>query len=430
MTRRLLKLELNGYYGDKRVISDLSRFEYSTGGPRNRSRNTTPTSIDTESILNSKDNNIRPEPQYPADTANPRYLNDIYKHYMKPSFGSTSDVDNSFVPYPTSLSDKDGKILLPYNNKAALDLPSLPSFHTIHIGQSNDTLCSSSSTLPSKMSKELPPIMATEEYVKQNQMDSESVYNPQADLQSLSSRRKDLEHDLLKKVMNRPVASFPVETITGSQKYGDTHITITANFILYVFEIIIAIIVVTLCSVLAQRDGKLANSIYRYLIADGVISLIVSLLFITTIINFEKRNGSFYCLVAAIMTFVSFVIAIAVLIPSSNCANQSICTMRKAAAGFIIVSFCLWLSNIVMLLTTYYIANLNLLQDINFDYSNQGLDSTYNETIQNKPVPYIEPTTPGSNQPLKEYLLNENGEMYEIHNPMQVRGRNKIIVYL
>ena len=430
MTRRLLKQELNGYNEDRKVISDLSRFEYSTGRPRNRSRNATPTSIDTESIANSRDDDTCSDSNYPVDATNPRYLNDIYKHYMKPSFGSTSEMDNSFVPYPTSLSDKDGKILLPYNNKAALDLPSLPSFNTLHINQSNDTLCSSSSTLPSKTSKELPPIRATEEYERKNQMDSESVYSPQADLQSLSSRRKDLEHDLIKRVMNRPVASFSVGPITGSQKYGNTHITITANFILYVFEIIIAIIVVTLCSVLAQKDTKLSNSIYRYLIADGVISLIVSLLFISTIINFEKRNGSFYCLVAAIMTFVSFVIAIAVLIPNSNCENESICTMRKAAAGFIILSFCLWLSDLVMLLTTYYISNLNLLQDINFDYSNKGLESAYNETMQNRPVPYIEPTSPDSNTPLKEYLLNENGEMYEVHNPEQVRGRKKIIVYV
>ncbi|CUM56092.1 uncharacterized protein AC631_01463 [Debaryomyces fabryi] len=430
MTRRPLEQDLNKYYDDRRVISDLSRFEYSTGGPRNRSRNTTPTSIDTKSMTDSKYGDFGNETQYHVDSTNHGYLNDIYKHYMKPSFGSFNDADNSFVPYPTSLSDKDSKILLPYNNKAALDLPSLPSFNTLHIDQSNDTLCSSSSTLPSKTNKELPPIMATEEYVKQNEKDTESAYTPQPDLQSLSSRRKDLEHDLIKKVMNRPVASFPVGTMTGSQIYGDTHVTITANFILYVFEIIIAIIVVTLCSVLAQKDNKLDNSVYRYLIADGIVSLIVLLLFITTVINFEKRNGNFYCLVAAVMNFVSFVIAIAVLIPNSNCANESICTMRKAAAGFIIISFCLWLSNLVMLLTTYYISNLNLLQDINFDYSNRGLDSNYNETIQNRPVPYIEPTSPDSNQPLREYLLNENGEMYEVQDPAQVIGRSKIIVYV
>lgn len=430
MTRRPIEQELNGYYGDKRVISDLSRFEYSTGGPRNRSRNTTPTSIDTTSIKNLKNGDFGRDPEHPVDSTSHGYLNDIYKHYMKPSFGSVNDADNSFVPYPTSLSDKDDRILLPYNNKAALDLPSLPSFHTIHIDRSNDTLCSSSSTLPSKISKELPPVIATEEYVMQNDKDIESAYTPQPDLQSLSSRRKDMEHDLIKKVMNRPVASFPIGTITGSQKYTDTHVTITANFILYVFEIIIAIIVVTLCSVLSQKDNKLSSSIYRYLIADGVVSLIVLLLFTTTIINFEKRNGNFYCLVAAVMNLVSFIISIAVLIPNSNCLNGSICTMRKAAAGFIIISFCLWLSNLVMLLTTYYISNLNLLQDINFDYSNKGLDTNYNETTQGQPVPYIEPSSSESNQPLREYLLNEEGEMYEVKDPAQVRGRSKIIVYV
>jgi len=83
-----------------------------------------------------------------------------------------------------------------------------------------------------------------------------------------------------------------------------------------------------------------------------------------------------------------------------------------------------------MLLTTYYISNLNLLQDINFDYSNKGLDTNYNETTQSKPVPYIEPSSPESNQPLREYLLNEEGEMYEVKDPTQVRGRSKIIVYV
>lgn len=423
-----LRLEQKYQLGEKRVVSDMSRFEFGTGTPRNRSRNPTPTSIDVESTVGPRDNLEEHDPEYPVDRTYYEYRNELYQHYMKPSL--SSDHNNAFVPYPTLLNNDD-KVLLPYNNNPAVKLPSLPSFQTLHMDQSNDTLCSNASSAPSKVSKQLPPIVDKDDDIIPKQQDSGSVYSAKTDLQSLTSRKKDLERDLIKKVMNRPVASFPVRTVVGTNRYEEKQITITANFILYVFEIIIAVIIITLCSILAQRDNKLSSSIYRYLIADGVVSLIVSFLFITTIINFEKRNGSFYCLVSSLMTFVSFIIAIAVLIPKENCSSSSICTMRKVAAGFIIISFCLWLSNIVMLLTTYYISNLNLLQDINFDYSSKGLDDTYNlPPTPMHPSKYTGLTDPNSNGTLREYFLNEDGEMYEIQDQAQKIGRDKIIVYI
>lgn len=198
--------------------------------------------------------------------------------------------------------------------------------------------------------------MATVDYVKQTPQDSESCIVPRLIYRVCRHEKTVWNMIWLRRWWIDSLLPFRLIPLLH-RKTTEMRILQSQQISFYVFEIIIAIIVVTLCSVLAQEDDKLANSIYRYFIADGIVSLIVLFLFITTIINFEKRNGRFYCLVAALMTFASFIIAIAVLKPSSNCANNSICTMRKAAAGFAIISFCLWLSNLDMLLTTYYISN-------------------------------------------------------------------------
>lgn len=409
---------------DRRVVSDLSRFQHGDITPRNRSRNTTPTSLEIGAVEMNGAHERGPL-DHRNNSTRYNYQDDIYKHYMKPSVSTTSDTKGAFVPYPQSLSGKESKVLLPYNNEAALALPSLPSFHTNHLDNSNETLASAS-TFPPKIEKELPPIIDASVYNLKRASET-SLYDPRGELQSISSRKKELENELIKNVMNRPIMTLPTRHIVGHDDYVDSEINITANFLLYIFEMILAIIVITLSSILSENDHKISISIYRYLVADGAVSLIVSFLFITTVINFEKRNGGFYCLVAAIMTLASFILATAVLIPNSNCSTKSICTMRKAVAGFIIVSFFVWLSNLVMLMTTYYISNLNLLSDINFDYSDRGIDTQYNETKQ--PYSQYGDIDSETGRPLKEYILNDNGEMYEVNSQMQVRGRNKIIVY-
>lgn len=163
--------------------------------------------------------------------------------------------------------------------------------------------------------------------------------------------------------------------------------------------------------------------------ADAVISLFVSVLFITTVINFEKRNGSFYCLAATLLKVVSFIMVTSHVIPQP-CASKTVCSIRRAISAMIIISTFLWIGNLVMFLTTLYISRLNLLNDINFDYSDRGLNTAFNEpqVLQEKSH-FDDLTDPVTGERLKEFYLDNSGDMYEIQHRLEVQGKNKIIVY-
>ncbi|EGV63790.1 hypothetical protein CANTEDRAFT_113831 [Yamadazyma tenuis ATCC 10573] len=251
------------------------------------------------------------------------------------------------------------------------------------------------------------------------------------DANSMTSKQKLMEDHLVKSVMHRPLFKIPARKLLKNDDfYEEKDITITLNFVLYFFEMIVSIIIVTLSSVLLNTDDNISVGIYRFFIADSSIALIVSLLFISTLINFEKRNGSFYVTVSLILSFVSFVITISTILPSDSCATSSICSVRKANSAFIIISMFLWLCDLVSFLTILYISRMNLLTDLNFDFADKGLQAEYNASVSSgyneKDNDLIDPT---SGQPLREYYLNEMGEMFEMTNDFDVRGKTKIIVY-
>lgn len=483
---------------DVRVVSDLSRFEFESPNPRARSRNSTPPSlherpevIDLGHQYNSfnrshtelpssffddnvpipdpgpqkhrtlleiaENNNSLPKPTRDHHnnngTINSSFdYHDIYKYYEKPSTSSLVDENknpNGFVPYPSSIKEDDHHIpppvqSLPYNTNTSVEIPSLPDDLTTvktpmtnqHSNMPSTPMTQFTHLTPDFKHKDLPPIMQPQDYYKTNQShngDSESLYK--SGTLSMTSKQKDMENRLVRGVMNRPLMSFRADKVLRDELYEGKEITITANFVLYFFEMIISIIIITLSGILETEDHRIDSGIYRYFIADGTISLIISILFMTTLINFEKRNGSFYVTAAMIISLVSYIISISHIIPDENCATSSICLLRKANSAFIIISAFLWLIDLTMFLTTLYISRMNLLDDLNFDYSNRGLSKGFNKSIssgstvnfnQENSDDLIDPT---SGQPLKEYYLNESGEMFELTNEFDVRGKHKIIVY-
>ncbi|ODV81196.1 uncharacterized protein CANTADRAFT_25418 [Suhomyces tanzawaensis NRRL Y-17324] len=407
---------LHDQYGrlSSRVVSDHSRFEHVP--PRLRSRNTTPTSLDDDRLSIITFDTVGPGFQpstlkKPVVTAGrPRTLIEIAEanrslpkirergptppekdEHIKRLNPSYHDLHDNDLIYPESIID-------PYTTP---HIPKLPTHD------------------------ELPAEMETKEYLKIIEDDAETLTTT-AGLQSLNSKQKRLEEDLVKTVMNRPLFAIPASKFVGHDRFQDKSLTITANFVLYVFEIMLGITCVTLSGVLLNQDTAVGVGIYRYFIADSVVSTAVAILFITRVINFEKRNGSFYCLAAALMKIVSFVMVTSHIIPM-DCTKRNICDMRKAVSAFMIVSTFLWEGNLVMFLTTLYISRLNLLDDINFDFSEKGLSHEYNTKQGHVPLaPHLNPLT---GEPLKEYYLNEHGEMYQLDETMDVRGKNKIIVY-
>ncbi|KAI5962460.1 uncharacterized protein KGF55_003536 [Candida pseudojiufengensis] len=411
---------------DYRVVSDLSRFDHENNTPKLRSRNTTPTNteitqsskltIDTIIPLYSSkiDQGQHPYQQIYDHTTNterkksirPKHISvaiqvpqDHFKPKPKPppkDFVRRSRSEKEFLPYPASI------------NEPNLEIPPQP--------QPQPLLEQQAQLQPHQIQQYSKP----QEHVK---------FQPQQfvnnDSASILSRQKQLEHDLVKTVMNRPLISFKADRF-GEQYHGQ-YITITINFLLYLFEICCSIIEIVLSSVLLEHDTHIAIGIYRYFIADGIISLIISLLFILKAVNYEKRNGNFYCLVATIIKLVSFILIISYVFPTNNSGNNKIWSIRRAVGSFIIISTFLWIVNLIMFLTTLYISRLNLLEELNFDYGRKGLDDEFNKGRKSEKEPHYEE----EEEPLKEFYLNENGEMYELneHDKNLYKGKNKILVY-
>ena len=222
--------------------------------------------------------------------------------------------------------------------------------------------------------------------------------------------------------MNQPLISFETDKL-GDRYYG-RRITITMNLILYLFEICLSVIEIVLSSVLLKRDDTINRAIYRYFIADGTITIIVALLFTLLIVTCEKRNGSFYCTAAVVFKLVSFIIIVACIFPNDQAYTQHVWLMRRALGAFIIISTFVWLCNLIMFLTTLYISRLNLLEDLNFDFDQRGLNNEFNSEANGKGVRGVEE--------LREFYLNENGEMYALHDDQErekYKHNNKILVY-
>lgn len=367
-----------------RVVSDTSRFEY--GAPRNRSRNTTPTSIDDE-----KSSNIT------FDSIIPPYSSRIHNYEQPNLHRGLHDISELLLPISKTRSS-------PNLHK---DMPPVP----------NES---------SQLLSELPPVMDTRSYAALNNRSAEAA---SISLELMNSRQKRLEVDLIKRVMNRPLLSIPARYLVGTERYENQMFNISANFFLYLFEILFSISVITLSGVLLNLDHDLGKGFFQFFMADAVISLFVSVLFITTVINFEKRNGSFYCLAATLLKVVSFIMVTSHVIPQP-CASKTVCSIRRAISAMIIISTFLWIGNLVMFLTTLYISRLNLLNDINFDYSDRGLNTAFNEpqVLQEKSH-FDDLKDPVTGERLKEFYLDNSGDMYEIQHRLEVQGKNKIIVY-
>lgn len=366
------------------------------------------------------------------------HRDDIYSYYAKQSQMSLPhETEREFAPYPPLITER-----APYG-QSRLPVPVAPhpppKEYRNYYSPRQPSGPISSPLLGPELGKELPPVQDSREYA----MTQGQALAIQAE-GNLHDREVKLESEniLLEKVMNRPV-------FTLGPKYYDPALdpsmrprnyTVTVTNIIDLFQVAFGIIVMTLASVLTGSDDRISAGIYRYFIAVGVITLVVSLLFITKAINFEKRNGIFYCLLVCVLTGVSLILSITSIATNNNCAKSAICLQRKVLATFAILSFFLWICTLVMFLTTLYISRMNLLEDINFDYS-QGVQRAYSQKLR-PPTYYNEDIShgyqsdktrvdefPTPEQEYPQYFLNESGEMYPLQQHQDTRGTRKMIVY-
>jgi hypothetical protein len=447
---------------DARVITDHSRFAHE---PRIRSRNTTPPS--TANTETSSIHLAEPHRQPTMiEIAERNYLmrdphderNSLYDYYMAPSSDYVTErLQTAFAPYPESVRDQPTELpqnphsfhlpdppavgpppvpMPPHEPQSA---PPPPPKDTKHYRDSRYTTNTAAETLT--QDNDLPAMM-TPRGLTMPPPDAAGVMGPDAN--SVTSRQKDLEEKLVRSVLNRPVLVIPTRKYTGANTYEETELLVSYNFVMYVLEIIIAIVIITLAGILLHNDTEAKRGIYRFLIANGSITLVVSALFVLTIIDFEKKNGSFYCFLTFVVNFVAFIMVVSNVLGNKTCTDRAMCHLRRAVSAFVIISMFVWFANTIVYVTTYYISRLGLLNDLQFDFNDKHghlgpSQSTPPDQfaeeyplagkgmIRERKIEYGIDTATGA--PLREYILNEDGHMYEVSNRMEVQGRNKILVY-
>lgn len=385
-----------------RVVSDLSRFEYQQQNPRNRSRNASPTEI--MPVLAPIDNSPRLNDILDLNLGSSAYdmredLYDFYARRSKSSLRGTSP-----TPYPT-------------NQPSHLHNPPLPPKDirspSQHQGGYNN----------------FPPDFPEKTGIR--------PMNPEK-----SKYHRDSEELLLARFMNMPLFRSHHDDDFDPGNIGNY--VFTANNVIDFFQIAFGVIITTLASVLTSLDDRIDGGFYRYFIAVGVIVLVVALLFISKTINFERRKGVIFCLVACILTSVALILSISSIATNNNCATAQICQMRKALATFSILSFILWICTLMVFLTTFYIARLILNDRINLDYNSPATrldvplvekhssayykdDSTIRYMTDSTEVDDLRFSRSMHNLP--RYTLDQNGKMYPLDRSQSLRGTKPMIVY-
>lgn len=437
------------YSGDNSVVADSSRFEFDDHlAPRNRSRDASPLTIDDANSSTTFSTII---PPYSTRINKPKLLN-------QPS----SPIFNDNLSYS---DNRHPSIKLPSNHDAQLRFSSLIYPEEIIYDKQRQQQLKNNPLPPTPPSKEYdgnyfsnpmnnfyqiqqplqsPPLQSHP--YQQPQIHEQTPYNtshkydihlpPQMDPatyvgQVSKSKQKQLEHDLVKQVMNPSTWKITRKQEIDQDNWVDIEYSVSLFAVLHVFEVICGIITISLSSILLDRDESINPGYYRYLLSDLVITLAISFLLLTKAVNYESRNGVFYSTLATIMKIVSFIIVTAIIIPNNDCHIPQACPMRKALSSFIIICTFLWLVNCVIFLTTLYISHLDLLRNIPNSINNdEKVDSLPPQPTPGGGTPSIDYIDEKSGPLLKEYFLNDQGEMHELTKEINIANKRKVIVYI
>ncbi|KAG5420501.1 hypothetical protein I9W82_002382 [Candida metapsilosis] len=316
---------------DYRIVGDLPHINNNTVHqlPRlRRSRNTTPTNSEFTEVESSMAASRTSSAKLTIDGIIPFYASQAnhnnesgsYYDSLKSKRLTQEDKESFIQPQTIRRQQVSVAVQVPHDNSVVppqvppKDIPQRTKSQRefLPYPPSIPDTTMTTTDIPPYNNNLLPPIPQPSEkmYAKVTQ------FEDSGDNESYMSRKIHLEHDLIKSVMNQPLISFNADKL-GDRYYG-RRITITMNLILYLFEICLSIIEIVLASVLIQRDEMITVDVYRYFIADGVITIIVALLFTLQIVTYEKRNGSFYCTAAVVFKLVSFIMIVAYVLPNNN----------------------------------------------------------------------------------------------------------------
>lgn len=452
----------------QQVYADEARFDYDPVLPRSTPP---PRSRDSQPIPQP------PPPQPPAPPPVTSRLDPDYHYYVLSGTHQARPAasGSDHRPYPNSTSSQrpptppakdtryprqdlsttplrhqlESKVPTPYNSHHPWLVPLLPA----SAARNSDDL--PAMTEPSQLLREPLPQDRTTGYIPP--LRRGRAPNP-------------VKQDLVKQVMNLSFIVHQRRQIDHEQMV-DTEYLILGLGVVHIFEVICCIILTTISAILLDRDDAIAQGYYQYVLADLTITLAISILFLTRAINYESRNGVFYTVAATLLKIALFVVVVAVINPAQECTSN-ICPMRRALTLFVIICTFLWMINLVMYLTTLYVAKLDLLnpskahyQPLN-DLPPQPLPSQaveegapqppspgYGGLVDTMPAQYpasggdggqLPPPLPLSEDlsekddeyyrypdktPLKEYFLTADNEMYEKSSDVDTRGKQKVILY-
>lgn len=379
------------YSEEPHVVSDTSRFHHNPPAPRNRSRNASPLN---DEYLTSPFNSVIPKHE---NSHMKRQLTLNYEPTRPNQELNYAKLRQNGPPSPPSK---------PYNQQYYSAQPT--PYNTIHLFNSP--------SMP-RNSNDLPPEMEPAAY--QARTVSGFTHASRYDLAQLPYE-KQMEQDLVQRVMNPPVWTITRKYEVDQDVWEESKYTISTFTLLHSFESVCAIILVILASILIDRDSAISSGYYKYLLSDLIVTLAISIFFITKTVAYESRNGVLYCLVALTMKLVSFIIVIVVVVPNADCPTSQVCSMRRTLVAFIIIGVVLWLINCVAYLTTLYISRLDIISIMPQTQNTEKGDLPPQPT----PAANINDTSV-----LKEYYLDDMGEMKELTKDMDVADKQKVIVY-
>lgn len=398
------------YHNNNRVVGDNSRFEYQKP-------------VYDYRTLSGASRGLPKRQQMIPDDSSSRYdmSEDLSNFYLNLSARDSEKA--GYAPYPTQGSIGATARNAPYKELSAP--PPLPSKNQYIRDETPKYSFQKENGKDS-----LPPMQDSRDYVTKLQIQksrSEEIENPY-------QNADETQICLLGKVMDSPLFVIGHRESQGirSKYYG---YNVTPSNILDFLQLLFGILILVLASVLTSKDNRIDSGFYRYFIAVGSITLVVALLFLTKSINFEKSHGILYCLLACILSGVALIISISSIATNNDCSNSSICLMRKALSTFAILSFFLWMCNVVMFLTVVYVTKLDSHYDDVFEPRRLQTHEKCSDPmylIDN--YSYRSDTTQVEKMldtsELPHYFLSSNGQLNSLEGYHDISGKNKVVVYM
>lgn len=399
------------YRNNTRVLSDKSRFEYQK----------------PVHDVGTKSHSARIQPQQRTipDQSSSRYdtSDDPYNFYF--NLPNKESERKEYTPYPTQGYVGATTRNLPYEELSGPPPPPPPSKDQTYRQEKP------SYSFRNEFGKDnLPPMQDSRDYVSNLQTERSGAVENAFPYPSSGENAY-----LLGRVMDSPLFVLGHNSPQGvDQKYYYGY-NVTASNILDFLQLLFGIFILILASVLTSKDSRIDSGYYQYFIAVGSITLVVALLFLTKSINFVKSHGVLYCLLACILSGVALIISITSIATNDNCSTGSICLMRKALSTFAILSFFLWMCNVVMFLTVLYVSKLDSNHDDVFEHGKaqkqgKNADPMYlndNHSYRSDDT-QVEKILDSSALP--HYFLSSNGQLHTLESHHDIAGKNKVVVYM